>query len=165
MDEPGQRPFPVDEVIVRVYRRLLAWVGGIGLFMVAIQVMPPVIAAWLLASLPLAAFGLVCLWARRALARPRPSTYWATVVGFGGVVAAVVVSSIVRGDMLTPLFTAFVWAGPLRALAFPHVRRALSGGDGPRGGLRRRLRAARERVADLLQPPQLRPTPVPIRSG
>ena len=163
MDEPSHRPFPADEIIVRIYRRLLAFVGGLGLFLAVVQGYPPVVTS-LLSSLPMVAFGLVCLWTRHALRHPRPLTYWATAIGFGGVVGTVVVSSMLRGDILTVLFTVFVWAGPLRALAKPAVRRALSGDDEPRGGLRRRLREARERVAALLQP-QLRPIPVPIHAA
>ena len=160
MEEPSRRPLPADELIVRLYRRLLGFVGGIGLFFFVLQFLPPAVEARLLASLPMAAFALVCLWARQALAHPRPLTYWATVTGFGGVVASIVVTSILNGDILTTLFTAFVWAGPLRALAHPAVRRALRGDDEPRGGLRRRLRDAAARVAALLKP-QLRPAPVP----
>ena len=160
MEEPRHRLHPADEVIVRIYRRLLGFVGGLGLFLAVIQGLPAAATA-VLASVPMAAFGLGCLWTRHALRHPRPLTYWATVIGFGGVVGSVVVTSMLRGDIVTVLFTVFVWTGPLRALAKPAVRRALSGDDEPRGGLRRRLREARERVAALLQP-QLRPIPIPV---
>lgn len=157
----SRRPTPAQEAIVRVYRRLLGMIGGIGLFFVALGVVPPVVAVWLVASLPMAGFGLLCLWARRALVRPRRATYWATVLGFGGTVAGVVVTSLLHGDLVTPLFTAVVWFRPLRGLALPQVRRALSGDDDPGGGIRRRVRDARERLAAALRP-ALRPVPVPI---
>ena len=163
MEEPGHRPYPADEAIVRLYRRLLGFVGGLGVLLVALELVPPVVGGALLASLPMALFGGLCLWTRAALRRPRRITYWATVAGFGGVVAAIVLSSVLHGDVITTLFTVIVWSGPLRALAHPSVRRALSGDDEPRGGLRRRLREARERLRELLQP-RLRPVPVPIAS-
>lgn len=161
MEQPGQPLTPVSEVIVRVYRRLLALVGGLGLFLAVVQLVPPADGAWLAASVPMGVFGLACLWARRALARPRPAAYWTTVIGFGGVVAVIVIAGLLAGDLLTPLFTIVVWWGPLRALALPRVRKALSGDDDPRGGLRRRIREIRERLQSALRP-QLRPVPVPL---
>lgn len=162
MDEPSPHPFPADEIIVRVYRRLLGMIGGIGIFLVLVRALPPMVESSLLTALPMAAFGLLCLWTRQALRRPRALTYWGTVIGFGGVVASVIISSLLHGDLLTTLFTVFVWSGPLRALSKPAVRRALSGDDHPSGGLRRRLREAQERLGAILQPglrPQRAPAP------
>lgn len=161
MEQLSRPPTPAQEAIVRVYRRLLGLIGGIGLFFVALEVVPPVVAVWLVASLPMAGFGVLCLWTKRALLRPRPATYWATVLGFGGTVCSVVVTSLLHGDLMTPLFTALVWFRPLRGLALPQVRRALSGDDDPSGGLRQRIREARLRLEALLKPP-LQPAPVPI---
>jgi hypothetical protein len=159
MDEQPVQGSPADEIIIRLYRRLLAVLGGTGLSIVALQLLLPVgrTPVWP----AVAAFGVGCIWTRDALSRPRPLTYWATAVALPGIVSTIAVGSLLHGNAFIALMTIVVWASPVRALTTSPVRRALSGDDKPRRGLRRRLRDARARLTarPVLQ---RRPLPVPV---